>query len=65
MPDPKIPNFLDFYPHENWGFLSVFRLNPGRRLIFICTIDQASKKKWRQLEVIFFFPALRATFLRF
>ena len=43
MPDPKIPKFRDFYPHENWRFLSVFRLNPGRRPIFIRTIDQAKK----------------------
>ena len=41
MPDPKIPNFRDFYPHENWRFLSVFQLNPGWRPIFIRTIDQA------------------------
>jgi hypothetical protein len=59
MSDPKMANFRDFYPHEIWQFLSVFRLNPRRRLIFIRTLDQASKK------VKNFFPALRATFLRF
>ena len=44
MPDPEMANSCDFYPHENWQFLSFFRLNPRRRPIFIRMMDQASKK---------------------
>jgi hypothetical protein len=53
MPDFFLANFRDFYPHENWRFLSVFRLNPGRRPIYIRTMDQASKKS---ATGIFFLP---------
>jgi hypothetical protein len=59
MSDPKMAKFRDFYPHEIWRFLSVFRLNPRRWPIFIRTMDQTSKKVKK------FFPALRATFMRF
>jgi hypothetical protein len=44
MPEFKMANFRDFYLHEIWQFLSVFRLNPWRQPIFILTMDQASKK---------------------
>jgi hypothetical protein len=59
MSDPKIANFRDFYPHEIWQFLSVFRLNPRRWPIFIRTMDQTSKKSKN------FLPRFAATFLRF
>ena len=51
MPDPKVPKFRDFYPHEIWRFLSVFRLNPERRPNFIRTLDQALKKKFATCEI--------------
>ena len=44
MPDPGRLKKKNFYPHEFWRFLSVFRPNPKPRPIFIRTVDQASKK---------------------